>query len=67
MGSHKWGHLEMHMLLSEDITEFNVDSCKDINKDKNKRSPDLLVSLLISRCPVGPGGGGGVRIVERGE
>ena len=43
----------MHMLLSEDITHFNVDGCKEnYNRNKNKRCPDLLVSLLISRCPV---------------
>ena len=48
----------MHMLLSEDITHFNVNGCKEHNNsDKNKRCPDLLLSLLISRCPVSRGVG----------
>ena len=56
LNSHKWGHLEMHMLLSEDITHFNVDGFLENDYiDMQNRCPDLLVSLLISRCPVGPG------------
>ena len=52
--SHKWGHLEMHMLLSEDIIHFNVDGIPGNDLiDKNNRCPELLVSLLTSRCPVG--------------
>ena len=62
MKSQKWGHLEMHQLLSEDLTHFNVDgrSSEKRLKDKNKRCPELLMSLLISRCPVCWGGGVGV-------
>ena len=62
----KWGYLEMFMLLAEDIVEFHVDQANEKTSMRlnDEGYPDLLVSLLISRCPVsqcweGPWGGGG--------
>ena len=56
MKSHNWGHLEMHMLLAGDITYFDTDGIQmNTLTDKDEMCPDLHVSLLISRCPVGPG------------
>ena len=74
--SHRWGLQEMHLLLTEDIVEFDVNcSCFERNTSFglstiNNRQPlnikchgnqlkchgnqqqDLLLSLLIARCPV---------------
>ena len=42
-----WDYLEMFMLLSEEITEF------DVEEEDKIEYPDLLLSLVIARCPVG--------------
>ena len=42
----RWDYLEMFMLLSEEITDF------DFEEEDEIEYPDLLVSLVIARCPV---------------
>ena len=42
-----WDYREMFMLLSEEITGFDVEEEDEIEY------PDLLLSLVIARCPVG--------------
>ena len=56
LSSHKWGYLEMFMLLSEDVKYFVFHGPLDNDQtSKNRRFPELFVPLLISRCPVSRG------------
>ena len=54
LGGPQWGYLEMYMLLAEDLVKFDL--CHGNEKTHKHFStngyPDLLITLLISRCPV---------------
>ena len=68
MRSQLWGLLEMSILLTDDIVEFNMLSmewyldwaCKQLNSNVDvklyyRKHGDWLVSLLTARCPVSNG------------
>ena len=57
MTDRRWGFLEMYRLLNEDVVRFLAIDDEEyrmwrVSSNKRIGLPELLVSLLVSRCPV---------------